>query len=284
MSAVPDGISFTKMHGLGNDFIVLDGLTDPIDAASLPLAEMADRQTGIGCDQILLITHSTRSDCDYRYRIFNADGTEVQQCGNGVRCVARYLWAHHLPSAQPLTLESLAGPIVVSQAVGDQVSVDMGPPILDAKAIPVTDLDEDGSITITGPSGPVRLEVLSMGNPHAVCFLAAEQAETTDLAALAHSVDQSRRFAEGCNLGLAVIEDRQHIHLRVFERGVGETRACGSGACAAMVAARRSDRVDADCSVHLPGGALQIQWRDPHASVIMTGDATTVFQGRYMHD
>ncbi len=284
MTAASDAISFTKMQGLGNDFIVFDGLTESINVDQLPLADMADRHTGIGCDQILLLSHSERPDCDYRYRIFNADGSEVQQCGNGARCIARYLWTYHLDSEQSLLLESLAGPIRVSKAEGDQVSVDMGPPIFGAADIPVSTLNEDGSLIIMSPQGEVRLDVLSMGNPHAVHFVSRHVAENLNLSALAQSVDESQCFPEGCNVGLAVIDDRNHITLRVFERGVGETRACGSGACAAMVAARRRGRVDLQCQVCLPGGTLQIQWRDPSASVIMIGDATTVFQGRYPHD
>lgn len=275
-------LDFLKMQGLGNDFIVLDGLRQTIEPDALPLRHMADRRLGIGCDQIMLIEPSTEPECDWRYRIFNADGSEVEQCGNGVRCVALYLWDHVATDRRDLVLQSRAGQIRVQSKGDNRVRVDMGVPRFVASSIPIC-ADTEGFDFLVSSSGQQhRLAAVSMGNPHAVLFV--DDIVSAPVDTLGPELECADAFPERCNVGFAEIVSSSLIRLRVWERGVGETLACGSGACAAMVAARRKGLVSASATVQLPGGNLEIEWHKDGSPVMMTGEAHYAYRGSFQHD
>jgi diaminopimelate epimerase len=280
-------IEFAKMHGLGNDFMVIDLVTQeqPIDVAHV--RAWADRHTGVGFDQLLLIEPPTDPEADFRYRIFNADGTEVEQCGNGARCAARYIVHRKLSPKPVLVLQTQCGPIVTRLAAEGTVEVDMGIPRIGSSAIAL-DLQADGSArTMDDAAGscelqiagtPCRFTPVSIGNPHAVLFVgsvADAPVATLGAALVGHPV-----FPEGANIGFCQVVDRSFLRLRVYERGVGETRACGTGACAAVVAAYLHGSVGQRVKVSLPGGKVRINWQGPGSPVRMTGPAALVFEGQ----
>ncbi|MFO8153697.1 diaminopimelate epimerase [Thioalkalivibrio sp.] len=274
------GLAFAKMHGLGNDFVVIDGVRQQVDLSPDDVRLLADRHFGVGCDQVLLVEPpSDPATALFRYRIYNADGGEVEQCGNGARCFAVFVREQGLTQADTIAVETRAGPIVLQVEPDGQVRVDMGRPCFEPADIPFLAeaaaeeyaLDVDGTILSIG--------AVSMGNPHAVILV--DDVRTAAVSRLGPLIEHHPRFPNRVNAGFAAIRDRGRIDLRVHERGVGETLACGTGACAAMAVARRRGLVDARARVHLPGGSLVLSWTglgtDP---VWMTGPATTVFQGR----
>ncbi|SHF81372.1 diaminopimelate epimerase [Microbulbifer donghaiensis] len=271
-------VKFSKMHGLGNDFVMLDGITQRIKLSPEKIRCLADRHIGIGCDQVLLVESPRNPDADFRYRIFNADGGEVENCGNGARCFAKFVRERRLTGKKQLLVETAAGMLELSLMDDDQVSVDMGAPILEPEQIPFAadrraetyPLDVDGEVFTIG--------AVSMGNPHAV--LLVDDVDTAPVAALGPKIESHQRFPQRVNVGFLQIESRDRARLRVFERGVGETRACGTGACAAMVSARLRDLVDDSVEIALPGGTLTIHWSGPGQPVTMTGPATTVYHGQ----
>lgn len=280
-------LQFAKMHGLGNDFMVLDLVTQQWCPSTAQVRSWADRKTGIGYDQLLLIEPPTDPDADFRYRIFNADGDEVEQCGNGARCAARYI-AHRGLSPKPeLLMQTLGGPITTRLIDGDQVEVDMGEPRLRPAEVPFNPAAQPGAVRIPGSEQTYQMEVmgemrqfvpLSVGNPHCVLFVnnvADAPVETVGPALVGHPI-----FPEGANIGFCQVVDRGFVRLRVFERGVGETRACGTGACAAVVAARLLDKVGSRVKVSLPGGKVRIGWQGTGTTVTLTGPATLVFEGQ----
>ena len=271
-------LKFSKMHGLGNDFVMLDGISQRIKLSPDKIRLLADRHLGVGCDQVLVVEAPRNPEADFRYRIYNADGGEVENCGNGARCFARFVRERRLTGKTELAVETAAGMLQLKVLDNDQVSVDMGAPVLEPGDIPFAadrraetyPLEVDGEVFTVG--------AVSMGNPHAV--LLVDDVERAPVERLGPAIESHTRFPQRVNVGFLQIESRETARLRVFERGVGETRACGTGACAAMVSARLRDLVDETVKIQLPGGALTIHWSGPGQPVTMTGPATTVYHGQ----
>lgn len=270
-------LKFTKMQGLGNDFIVLDGIHQAIHLDQQQIRLLADRHFGIGCDQVLLVEKAS-GQADFRYRIFNADGGEVEQCGNGARCFVRYVHDHGLTSKNEIRIETLSGTISPKLETDGEVTVNMGEPIFEPKAIPFAAEQYAPAYQLEIQGGePVTISVLSMGNPHAVRVVPdIDNAPVNTEGAL---IEAHPRFPKRVNVGYMQVIDRKHIQLRVFERGAGETLACGTGACAAVVAGITLDLLDHQVTVGTRGGELKISWNGPHEPVWMTGPAITVFEG-----
>ena len=273
-------IPFTKMHGLGNDFIILDLTKKKIELSPDKICELSDRNLGIGFDQLLQIEPPSSAEVDYDYRIFNTDGTEVEHCGNGARCFATFVHEKRLSNKNPLKVKTINR--VLSLYINDngQVSVDMGDPVFSPSAIPfITETEKtlySRKIKITGV--PIELEFMpiSMGNPHAV--ICVEDLANTAVKDIGEALGRHPDFPKGVNVGFMQIHSETKISLRVFERGTGETLACGSGACAAVVAGRRLNELGAIVKVMLPGGELEIEW-EQDKPVIMTGPTKTVYEG-----
>ena len=270
-------LRFTKMHGLGNDFVVFDGISQSVSLNPEQLRFIADRHFGVGCDQILLVEKSGRPDVDFRYRIFNADGGEVQQCGNGARCFVRFVHEKGLTTKRSIRVETAAGIIVPRLEEDGQVSVDMGPPRFEPAEIPFVAEARALTYPLQVGADSVEISALSMGNPHAV--LVVPDADTAPVQELGPRIEPHPRFPERVNVGFMQIADRGHVKLRVYERGAGETLACGTGACAAAVAGMTRGLLDAVVEVQTRGGPLTIRWDGPGHSVFMTGPAVSVFEG-----
>jgi diaminopimelate epimerase len=272
-------LRFSKMHGAGNDFVLIDRRGS--DAPALPaelIARIADRHRGVGFDQLITLEPAREVNSVAAYAIWNADGSAAAQCGNGARCVAAWLRRDGACDAS-LRLDSPSGTVEARCLDDGEVEVDMGRPDFDPAKVPVNLMrDEDGySLQLDG--WRLRFDALSMGNPHVVIEVPdVAQAEVTRIAAL---LQQHVAFPDGCNVGFAQVCDRGHVLLRVVERGVGETLACGSGACAAAASLMRAGRVDRELSVSLPGGTLRIEWPDDSAPLRMAGPATFVFEGEF---
>jgi diaminopimelate epimerase len=267
-------IAFRKMHGLGNDFVVLDARPAPVALAAAAARAIADRHTGIGCDQIILIEPPQRPGADARMRILNADGSAAAACGNATRCIARLIAAE--TGARQVRLETAAGLLDADVRPDGQVAVDMGEARTGWRDIPLAHATDTLAADVA--AGPLKSPVCtSIGNPHATFFVA--DADAVELAALGPLLEHDRLFPERANIGVATILGREHIRLRVWERGAGLTRACGTGACAALVAAHRRGLADRHARVTLDGGDLDILWREQDAHVIMTGPAAFVFDG-----
>jgi diaminopimelate epimerase len=270
-------LAFTKMHGLGNDFVVIDAIAQTVDLTAEQVRFLADRRFGVGCDQVLLVERPQTAEADFRYRIYNADGGEVEQCGNGARCFARFVRDKGLTDRDTIRVETLGGPLTLVVEADSQVRVNMGVPRLEPAEIPFTaparaeryDLDVDGTRYAIG--------AVSMGNPHAV--LQVDDVDTAPVESLGPRIESHPSFPRRVNAGFMQVVDRTHIRLRVFERGAGETLACGTGACAAVVAGRVQNLLDDTVAVDLPGGRLVISWTGPGEPVFMTGPATNVFEG-----
>jgi diaminopimelate epimerase len=272
-------LAFTKMQGLGNDFVVVDATTRPFDLSPAQIRMLADRRFGVGCDQVLVVEAPSSAEVDFRYRIFNADGGEVEQCGNGARCFVVFVRARGLTDRREIRVETRSGVIVPRLEDDGQVTVDMGVPrfapetvpFLGGTGAPVERLDVDGTI--------LEVSVLSMGNPHAVQVVA--DVDAAPVATQGPRIEGHPRFPSRVNAGYMQVLDRDNIRLRVWERGAGETRACGTGACAAVVAGRRRGCLDARVTVATRGGALAIRWDGEGRPVWMTGPAAIVFEGRW---
>jgi len=275
-------LAFTKMHGLGNDFVLIDALARPVQLTSAQIRFIADRRQGVGCDQLLLIESARTSNADFRYRIFNADGGEVEQCGNGARCVARYLHERKLIARADAKLETAGGIISVRIEQTGLVTVNMGRPALAPPDIPFIADSQAPCYSIEVAGEALELSVVSMGNPHAV--LLVDDVATAPVGTLGAQLESHPRFPKRVNVGFMQVVDRRSVRLRVYERGVGETLACGSGACAAAVAGRLRGLLDERVTVGLAGGELMVSWPDTHAPVHMTGPATKVFEGSIDHD
>ena len=276
-------IKFSKMHGLGNDFVVINAIDQAIDLTSDMIRFMADRHRGIGCDQLLLVESATVPEADFAYRIYNADGSEVAQCGNGARCFARFVRDQGLTDKTTITVETHSGLLQLMIMDGDLVRVDMGRPRFELADIPFKADSVSPRYTLpvaqAGRAEPTRYEIaaLSMGNPHAV--LRVDDVMQAPVAEIGPLIESHVQFPERVNVGFMEIEGRHHIRLRVYERGAGETLACGSGACAAMVAGRLWGLLDEKVTVALPGGSLLIEWSGEDGSVYMTGSAIHIFEG-----
>ena len=271
-------IRFTKMHGLGNDFVVIDAVRQSVDLSAAQARFIADRHFGVGCDQILIVEASRRADVDFRYRIFNADGGEVEQCGNGARCFVRFVHQQGLSDKRDLRVETRSGIIVPRLEADGQVTVDMGVPRFLPTEIPF-ESDSDALIQpleVAG-FGVFEITAVSMGNPHAVQVVA--DVDNAPVAQAGPLIESHPRFPERVNAGFMQVVSRHEIRLRVYERGAGETLACGTGACAAVAAGIRRGLLDMPVRVHTRGGELFIAWAGGHAPVLMTGPAVTVFEG-----
>ena len=270
-------LKFTKMQGLGNDFVVFDAVRQSVELNPERVRRIADRRFGIGCDQILLVEPPRGPDTQFHYRIFNADGGEVEQCGNGARCFARYVRGHGLSDAEVLDIGTARGPIRLFVEADGQVRVDMGPPRLAPAEIPFIAEDEAGSYALEAGGRSLEIGAVSMGNPHAV--LRVEDLDRAAVETLGPAIEGHPRFPERVNAGFMQVIDGGHIGLRVYERGAGETLACGTGACAAVVYGRLRGWLHERVEVRLPGGRLVISWRGKGEPVWMTGPAATVFEG-----
>ena len=270
-------LRFTKMHGAGNDFVVLDGVRQHLALSTEQLRLLADRHFGVGCDQILLVEKPQHPEADFRYRIFNADGGEVEQCGNGARCFVRFAHDQKLTSKTEIVVETHNGLIRPRLEVDGNVTVDMGAPVFDAARLPFTDGTGEISEPLTVAGQALQISAISMGNPHAVQVV--EDIESAAVETLGPLIEQHPRFPKRVNAGFMQVMDRNHILLRVYERGSGETLACGTGACAAVVAGIRRGLLDSPVSVSTRGGTLTIGWDGGNTPVLMTGPAISVFSG-----
>lgn len=273
-------IRFTKMHGLGNDFVVIDATREPVELTPERVRRIADRHFGVGCDQLLVVEPPSQAGVDFRYRIFNADGGEVEQCGNGARCFVRFVHDKGLTAKREIRVETRAGIIAPRLEDDGQVTVDMGVPVLEPARIPflsdsdavVQPLDVDGLM--------VPITAVSMGNPHAVQVVA--DVDAAPVAIQGPLIERHPRFPARVNAGFMQVVSPSHIRLRVFERGAGETLACGTGACAAVVVGILRGLLRSPVRVQTRGGELEIAWAGGDAPVMMTGPAVTVFEGEMM--
>ena len=271
-------IRFTKMHGLGNDFVVIDLITQRARIDAELVRKLGDRHFGIGFDQLLIVETPSNPDMDFRYRIFNANGSEVENCGNGARCFARFVADNRLTGKTRIAVETAKGPLYLTLEGKDQVRVDMGPPVLKPAEIPFVADIEARTYSIALHAELLEISAVSMGNPHGV--LLVDDVDTAPVASLGPELERHPRFPARANIGFMQVLSRSEIRLRVFERGAGETLACGTGACAAVVAGQLRGLLDREVTVHLPGGSTQISWHGPGSSVIMVGPASTVYEGQ----
>ncbi|HEY7773308.1 MAG TPA: diaminopimelate epimerase [Marinagarivorans sp.] len=282
-------IRFTKMHGLGNDFVMIDAISQQVSITPDRARKIADRNFGVGCDQILIVEAPTRSDADFKYRIFNADGSEVENCGNGARCFAIFVRMRKLTGKHVINAETANGLLVLNVVDKYNVTVDMGIPELSPSKIPfIADcqasaypLDIDTSAATDAQASAIStltIGAVSMGNPHAVTQV--DDVANYPVKAIGPLVEAHPQFPNRVNAGFMSIVNRGEINLRVYERGSGETLACGTGACAAVVAGRVQSLLDETVTVNLPGGSLVITWAGPGNSVMMTGPTATVFHGQ----
>lgn len=269
-------LKFTKMHGAGNDFVVIDGVRQKVELTPEQFRFLADRHFGVGCDQILLVEKAQLPEADFRYRIFNADGGEVEQCGNGARCFVRFVHEQQLTPKREIVVETYGGLIRPSLEADGRVTVNMGAPVFDPARIPF-----DGLGAVSEPlevdGETLEISAVSMGNPHAVQVVA--DVELAPVERLGPLIEHHPRFPKRVNAGFMQVKDRNHIRLRVYERGSGETLSCGTGACAAAVAGIRRGLLDSPVNVATHGGTLTIAWAGEGEPVLMTGPAITVFEG-----
>ncbi|MBL4828178.1 MAG: diaminopimelate epimerase [Spongiibacteraceae bacterium] len=273
-------LRFTKMHGLGDDFVVLDLITQRFNLQSHHISKLADRHFGVGCDQVLVIETPREPDVDFRYRIFNADGNEVEQCGNGARCFAKFVRDKKLTGKESIRVETYTGIIELHMTDDRQVRVDMGEPVLDPAQIPIIANTQSDFYSIEVCHQHYQIGAVSMGNPHAVMHV--DNVDTADVKNLGAAIENHSDFPQRVNAGFMQVLSRTHIKLRVYERGVGETLACGTGACAAVVSGQQRGLLDKNVQVDLPGGSLAISWQGIGHSVMMTGPAITVFEGQVL--
>lgn len=265
------------MHGLGNDFMVVDLVTQQFVLRPELIRNLANRNFGIGFDQLLIVETPSNPEVDFRYRIFNADGSEVEQCGNGARCFARFVYDHNLTGKRLIKVETANGIIELNITDDNQVIVDMGAPILEPQEIPFTADKQAVTYPIQANGQSLEVSAVSMGNPH--CVLLVDDVDTADVNTLGPILESHEAFPNKVNVGFMQILSPTEARLRVYERGAAETLACGSGACAAMVAGHLQGLLGDKVKIHLPGGTLDIEWSG-EGSVMMTGPATSVFEGR----
>ena len=271
-------LSFTKMQGLGNDFVVIDAYSQPISLSNAQIKKVADRHFGVGCDQLLVVEKSANPIADFRYRIFNADGGEVEQCGNGARCFVRYVHDKGLTQKSQICVETASGIIYPKLEDNGLVTVDMGAPRFEPKQIPFVADQQATTYPLNVGNETVTISALSMGNPHAVQVVT--DVETAPVGVQGPIIETHERFPQRVNAGFMQIIDQHHIKLRVFERGAGETLACGTGACAAAVAGIQLGQLQSPVTVQMQGGELSVQWEGDGSPVLMTGPAVTVFEGQ----
>ena len=267
---------FTKMHGLGNDFVLIDCVNQSVNLSLEKLRNLANRRLGIGCDQILLI-EKTESDADFRYRIFNSDGGEVEQCGNGARCLVSYVYNKGMTQKKEISVETLGGIIFPKLEINGEVTVNMGTPKFEPKEIPFAADKRMLTYLLDVNEKQIEFSILSMGNPHAVQIV--EDINQSPVLAEGNLIESHSRFPKNVNAGYMQIVNREHINLRVYERGAGETLSCGTGACAAVVAGITRGLLDSKVTVRTTGGNLSIYWEGGNNPVWMTGPAISVFDG-----
>jgi diaminopimelate epimerase len=270
-------LKFTKMHGLGNDFVVFDAINQSLALTPAQVRFLADRRFGIGCDQLLLVERAEQPGVDFRYRIFNADGSEVQQCGNGARCFARFVRDKGLTDKDAIVVETASGIITLHIEADGQVRVNMGKPNFSPASLPFLAEAEQQVYVLELGEETLSIGAVSMGNPHAV--LQVEDVERAPVAELGPRLESHPRFPERVNVGFMQVLDSGAIRLRVYERGAAETLACGTGACAAVAVGRRWGLLGDDVRVSLPGGELAIRWAGEGEDLWMIGPATSVFEG-----
>lgn len=270
-------LEFTKMQGIGNDFVVVDAYTKPVLLSPSQIRRIADRHFGIGCDQLLIVERPTQPDTDFRYRIFNADGGEVEQCGNGARCFVRFVHDKGLSNKTQIRVETASGVITPALESNGQVTVNMGLPHFEPVVIPFIADKMASTYQLAVENKEIVISALSMGNPHAVQMV--DNVDTAPVTQQGPLIELHARFPQRVNAGYMQILDRQHVRLRVFERGAGETLACGTGACAASVAGIQLGKLESPVCVSMRGGELVIRWDGANSPVWMTGPAETVFDG-----
>ncbi len=269
-------IRFSKMHSLGNDFVVIDAIRQELDLTPELAARIADRRRGVGCDQ-LLVAERRPGDDVIRFVIYNSDGTESGQCGNGARCFGRFLERQGLSRERTIRVATRTTAMALELLEDGEVRVDMGPPVFEPARIPFDAGEGAAPWPLVSSLGPVEFDVLSMGNPHAVTVV--DDVDTAPVAVIGPQIENHARFPERTNVGFMQVVDPGHIRLRVHERGAGETQACGSGACAAAVSGIRRGLLDHSVEISLPGGILRVRWEGGAQSVWLTGDAIHVFDG-----
>ena len=275
-------IQFTKMHGLGNDFVVIDAVSQHVNLRASQIEKLANRHTGVGFDQLLLIEPPSRPDADFDYRIFNSDGGEVEHCGNGARCFAKFVTDRELTSKPVITVNTARGLIELELTDLGLVRVNMGQPVLDPNALPYVgppELDASQTVALDIPFDQKQFGLISMGNPHAVCIV--DSVDSIAVEDIGRAVQMLPQFPDSVNVGFIEIVSRTEIRLRVYERGAGETLACGTGACAAVAYARLLEQLDSQVSVATRGGNLQIEWQGIGHDLMMTGPAESVFEGEF---
>ena len=270
-------ITFTKMHGTGNDFVVIDGINQSINLNEAQMRFLADRHFGVGCDQILLVEHSENPDVDFRYRIFNADGGEVEQCGNGARCFARFVRKKGLTDKDIIRVETNSGIIILHVNESNEVRVDMGAPRFKPADIPLAFDQQAEFYELKFENESLKFGAVSMGNPHVV--IEVDDVSNAPVQVLGQQLESHSCFPQRANIGFMQIVDDKHIKLRVYERGSAETLACGTGACAAVVVGQLWRKLGTEVIVSLPGGDLTIEWAGGESSVFLTGPASFVFEG-----
>jgi diaminopimelate epimerase len=270
-------VSFTKMHGLGNDFVVIDAYTRPIHLNQSQIKHIADRHFGVGCDQLLIVEKPHHPEADFRYRIFNADGGEVEQCGNGARCFVRFVHEKKLTSKTEICVETAKGLIYPRLESNGLVTVNMGNPRFDPADIPFEAPEPKPAYTLMVMDKPITIYTVSMGNPHAVQIV--DKVSSAPVSTLGPLIENHPLFPERVNAGFMQIVSPHSIKLRVYERGSGETLACGTGACAAAVTGIKLGLLVSPVRVQMNGGELSIEWKDETSPVMMTGPAISVFEG-----
>ena len=271
-------MNFTKMHGLGNDFVVIDAINQSISLTEQQIRKLADRNFGIGFDQLLMVDKPMTANADFKYRIFNADGTEVAQCGNGARCFARFVRDKGLTDKDEVVVDTDAGQLVLRFDAEGLIAVNMGVPRHAPQQIPLLADVEAVSYIAPLSSGEVRFSAVSMGNPHAVILV--DDVDIAPVAVVGAEMESHPLFPQRANIGFMQIINREQVKLRVYERGAAETLACGSGACAAVVAGIELGLLDQTVQVSLPGGDLKINWQGRGQPVLMTGPAVSVYEGQ----
>jgi diaminopimelate epimerase len=271
-------INFSKMHGLGNDFIVIDNVTQNVFLSNEQIKQLADRNFGIGFDQVLIVEPPYDPDLDFHYRIFNADGSEVGQCGNGARCFAKFVRLKGLTNKHKIKVSTQAGKMTLFIERDGNVSVNMPVPQFEPAKIPFTAQKAEGTYILRSDDETVLCGVVSMGNPH--CVLTVDNVKEAQVALLGKALSLHERFPQQANISFMEVVSPEYIKLRVYERGAAETLACGSGACAAVVVGQMQKKLNRQVLVDLPGGQLKIFWKGPGNSVKMTGPAVHVFDGQ----
>ncbi|MES2547096.1 MAG: diaminopimelate epimerase [Pseudomonadota bacterium] len=271
-------LKFTKMQGAGNDFVVIDGYSQSVALNASQVKKIANRYFGVGCDQLLIVEKGTSANIDFKYRIFNADGGEVEQCGNGARCFARYVYEKGLTSKRDINVETACGVIVLQLQADGQVTVSMGAPIFEPARIPFAATSQQAQYPLQLQAETIRISAVSMGNPHAVTVV--DDVETANVAQLGPQIESHMDFPQRVNAGFMQVLNAHEINLRVYERGSGETLSCGTGACAAAVSGMVLGLLQSPVLVNTRGGRLSIAWAGAASPVMMTGPAEFVFEGQ----